>query len=377
MVEREAKLRETNFLSLTQHLATKEGAFNALAHSAGGGRHEEGSRWWAEHHWQQSMSCSVTSRVRGPGGTWAVCDPHRMRKCGCVIYTLQTAGDVWGGAAAVDFAASPTARPEGGGAKRGGGGGRLAERGYRAGSSRSLLQKMRGGGGGGGGGGGVRPEGRWADDGGAGTRGVMDERGGGGGQNDFLAMERDQRSKQETTVAQKRDGKEQESLAAKRTYSSKRTHSTQQASKITHSTQHEQESFALQRQLLKIAPQCQVHALIAPSTTSGFAAMRGQQPPPPIPRQRIPGLYVHTLPPMTPVEGGAAHYVRPSLILQAAAHMLGHAQLGTDLHTAAKMAASGVGRWAMDRGGAYVGGTSGTILGAARNVRGSQKSVMK
>ena len=76
---------------------------------------------------------------------------------------------------------------------------------------------------------------------------------------------------------------------------------------------------------------------------------------------------------MTPVEGGAAHYVRPSLILQAAASMLGHARLGTDLHTAAKMAASGVGRLALHRG-ASVGGTSGTILGAARHVRGSQKS---
>ena len=29
--------------------------------------HLEGSTWWSEHHWQQSMSCSVTSRVRGPG----------------------------------------------------------------------------------------------------------------------------------------------------------------------------------------------------------------------------------------------------------------------------------------------------------------------
>eukprot|EP00802_Teleaulax_amphioxeia_P022108 Tamp_22521.p1 GENE.Tamp_22521~~Tamp_22521.p1 ORF type:complete len:151 (-),score=19.56 Tamp_22521:81-533(-) len=100
MVEREAKLREANFRALTQHLTTKEGAYNAMAHSAGG--HEEGSRWWSEHHWQQSISCSVTSRVRGPGGSWAVCDPHRMRKCGCVIYTLQTARDIWGGAVAVD-----------------------------------------------------------------------------------------------------------------------------------------------------------------------------------------------------------------------------------------------------------------------------------
>lgn len=252
MVEREAKLRETNFLSLTQHLATKEGAYNALAHSAGG-RHEEGSRWWAEHHWQQSMSCSVTSRVRGPGGTWAVCDPHRMRKCGCVIYTLQAAGDVWGGAAAVDFTASPTARAEGGGAKRGDGGGGFAEREYRAGSSRSLLQKMRGGEGGergGGGGGGVRPEGRWADEGGDGKRGGM-----GGGGNDVFATEHEQRSKRESTVAQKRDGKEQELLAAKRTHSSRRTHYTQQANQRTHSTQQEQESFALQRQLLKMAPQ--------------------------------------------------------------------------------------------------------------------------
>jgi len=98
MVQREARLRELNHAALTHHLATKEGAFEAVD-SKGRVRHEEGSNWWSEHHWQQSLSCSVTARVRAPGGSWAVCDPHRMRQCGCVIYTLQTARDVWSGAA--------------------------------------------------------------------------------------------------------------------------------------------------------------------------------------------------------------------------------------------------------------------------------------
>ena len=47
MVEREAKVRERNFVALTQHLATKEGAFNVKGKdgtvASGRGRRGSGS----------------------------------------------------------------------------------------------------------------------------------------------------------------------------------------------------------------------------------------------------------------------------------------------------------------------------------------------
>ena len=43
------------------------------------------------HHWLPSLSCSVATRLRSEGGAWHVCDAHRMRKCGCVIYTMRSA----------------------------------------------------------------------------------------------------------------------------------------------------------------------------------------------------------------------------------------------------------------------------------------------
>ena len=93
MVERESRLRQQNHVALTQHLALPA---SADAHSLllrdkdkEGGGGGEGSSWWAEHRWLPSLTCSVSARVRGVRGGWAVCDPHRMRRCGCVIYTLQ------------------------------------------------------------------------------------------------------------------------------------------------------------------------------------------------------------------------------------------------------------------------------------------------
>ena len=43
------------------------------------------------HHWLPSLTCSVATRLRSEGGAWHVCDAHRMRKCGCVIYTMRSA----------------------------------------------------------------------------------------------------------------------------------------------------------------------------------------------------------------------------------------------------------------------------------------------
>ena len=76
--------------TLTYMHACMHARMRARAHTQTHTRTHTRTHHRCGHHWLPSLTCSVATRLRSEGGAWHVCDAHRMRKCGCVIYTMRS-----------------------------------------------------------------------------------------------------------------------------------------------------------------------------------------------------------------------------------------------------------------------------------------------